>query len=720
MKINKLRLKNFRAYEDEIEFDFTTTENKNIILIGGENGAGKSTIFESIKLCIYGPLAYRYQGQNSSYINKIKSNINNNSLINSNVESFVSIDIELVENTEKNVYTLKRKWIYKDKKISEEFKVYKNYSIEPLDLEEQNYFENYLKSIISPKLFDFFFFDGELLSNFFISKQSNSNLNQALLTLCNYDYLDVLQSTIMSTRRKFSGSDNKEIEEANINYLNLENKLADLYKKKYELESNIGLIETELEELEMNKSNLEKSFRKRGGLLAEEIEKLNKEITNLENRRGELNILIKNFCNETLPFLILKNKLPKLKEQIENENKILVYTQLQDKLNYNYIFNIIKDKVSEDQASVFAKSISDAFIQDLRPKLEDEDFEIIHRLSNDESNSILSNIKSILNYDSKEISSYYDEIRYISKKIEEIRSVLKSSLDNEGLNEFIINMTNITDSISKLVESKNQYENEIEQLNLEINSTINEIDKAKSKYFNLLKSNNIVDMSGKIIVLLNDIISTLTKKKIQDVKENFMYIFKRLFKKDGFIEQIDIDDNFNVSLYINKLYGIFDIENMLENIGYVDMYKKLGRLFFKDLYSELNIEGYNELKHSLKNVTSMKLLNLRTKIDIESLSNGEKQIYILCLYWSLIKASGMDVPFIIDTPFARIDEIHRQNIVSEFFSTISSQVIILSTNTEIDQQSYKALKDIISKEYLIEYDDKARKTRKFDGYFYEV
>ena len=720
MKINKLRLKNFRAYEDEIEFDFTTTENKNIILIGGENGAGKSTIFESIKLCIYGPLAYRYQGQNSSYINKIKSNINNNSLINSNVESFVSIDIELVENTEKNVYTLKRKWIYKDKKISEEFKVYKNYSIEPLDLEEQNYFENYLKSIISPKLFDFFFFDGELLSNFFISKQSNSNLNQALLTLCNYDTLDVLQSTIMSTRRKFSGSDNKEIEEANINYLNLENKLADLYKKKYELESNIGLIETELEELEMNKSNLEKSFRKRGGMLAEEIEKLNKEITNLENRRGELNILIKNFCNEILPFLILKNKLPKLKEQIENENKILVYTQLQDKLNYNYIFNIIKDKVSEDQASVFAKSISDAFIQDLRPKLEDEDFEIIHRLSNDESNSILSNIKSILNYDSKEISSYYDEIRYISKKIEEIRSVLKSSLDNEGLNEFIINMTNITDSISKLVESKNQYENEIEQLNLEINSTINEIDKAKSKYFNLLKSNNIVDMSGKIIVLLNDIISTLTKKKIQDVKENFMYIFKRLFKKDGFIEQIDIDDNFNVSLYINKLYGIFDIENMLENIGYVDMYKKLGRLFFKDLYSELNIEGYNELKHSLKNVTSMKLLNLRTKIDIESLSNGEKQIYILCLYWSLIKASGMDVPFIIDTPFARIDEIHRQNIVSEFFSTISSQVIILSTNTEIDQQSYKALKDIISKEYLIEYDDKARKTRKFDGYFYEV
>ena len=68
MKINKLVLKNFRSYEEKTVFDFTTTNDKNIILVGGKNGAGKSTIFEAIKVCIYGPIAYKYQGFNSSYI----------------------------------------------------------------------------------------------------------------------------------------------------------------------------------------------------------------------------------------------------------------------------------------------------------------------------------------------------------------------------------------------------------------------------------------------------------------------------------------------------------------------------------------------------------------------------------------------------------------------------------------------------------------------------
>ena len=174
MKINKLVLKNFRSYEEKTTFDFATTNEKNIILVGGKNGAGKSTIFEAIKLCIYGPMAYKYQGFNSSYISRIKSNINNNSLKNDTVDAFVSIDIEISESTEKNTYTLFRQWTFKDKKLDENFLVYKNFSPIPLAEEELNYFENYITSIISPKIFEFFFFDGEHLSEFFIGKNSDN------------------------------------------------------------------------------------------------------------------------------------------------------------------------------------------------------------------------------------------------------------------------------------------------------------------------------------------------------------------------------------------------------------------------------------------------------------------------------------------------------------------------------------------------------------------
>ncbi|PBH03703.1 AAA family ATPase, partial [Clostridioides difficile] len=121
MKINKLVLKNFRSYEEETTFNLNTTSEKNIILIGGKNGAGKSTIFEAIKLCIYGPIAYKYQGFNSSYISRVKSNINNNSLRNSKVDTLVSVDIEISEGTEKNTYTLIRQWTFKDKKLNETF-----------------------------------------------------------------------------------------------------------------------------------------------------------------------------------------------------------------------------------------------------------------------------------------------------------------------------------------------------------------------------------------------------------------------------------------------------------------------------------------------------------------------------------------------------------------------------------------------------------------------
>ena len=58
MKINKLILKNFSSFEGINEFDFSVTEDKNIILIGGQNGAGKTSLFSAIKVALYGPLAF--------------------------------------------------------------------------------------------------------------------------------------------------------------------------------------------------------------------------------------------------------------------------------------------------------------------------------------------------------------------------------------------------------------------------------------------------------------------------------------------------------------------------------------------------------------------------------------------------------------------------------------------------------------------------------------
>lgn len=719
MKINKLVLKNFRSYEEETVFDFTTTNDKNIILVGGKNGAGKSTIFEAIKVCIYGPIAYKYQGFNSSYISKIKSNINNNSLKNDSVDAFVSIDIELTENTEKNTYTLSREWTYEDKKLNEKFYVYKNHSASPLDEEELNYFENYITSIISPKIFEFFFFDGEHLSEFFIGKNSNVHLKESLLSLCNFDTFEVLKNTIISNNRSSKNSSD-EIEIAKENYLNLKDKLRQLCTEEEILSNDFQNLSNELEDLQQHQVKLNNDFRKKGGILAEERDSFNARIVQLESRRSFINQNIKDFCNEMLPFLIVKNNLLNLEKQLKTENESLLYNHLKDKLNMDYIRNILLGKIDDSVLDSVAVTVSDSLVEDIKPDGYGDHSETIYNLSSDENSTLSSLIKTILSTDNKSTLDLFDELRNIGNELAEIRQKLSASLEDNSLNVYLDSLSDLTTKIAKLSENKNILSSKSDLLTNKIVAMSTERDKSKAKYTELLQANKIIDMSDNLILMLDDIVSTLTDNKIKEIQNNFMTIFKKIIQKDNFIDFINIDNKFNVSLYINKMYSSLEIENLISNIGYDEMEKKLGNLFFQDLFDIYNVENKTDLSSAIKNSTQSSFLDLRTKIDINGFSSGEKQIYILCLYWALIKSSDIEIPFIIDTPYARIDETHRNNITSEYLSSISNQVIILSTNTEIDEKAYREIKPRLNGEYLIEYDDKNRKTIQTKGYFFEV
>ena len=72
MKIQKLKLCNFSSYEGENQFEFMTGKKKTVVLIGGQNGAGKTSLFTAIKVALYGPLAFGYTGMNAYYVKRIK------------------------------------------------------------------------------------------------------------------------------------------------------------------------------------------------------------------------------------------------------------------------------------------------------------------------------------------------------------------------------------------------------------------------------------------------------------------------------------------------------------------------------------------------------------------------------------------------------------------------------------------------------------------------
>ncbi|MDZ7731432.1 MAG: DndE family protein [Natrialbaceae archaeon] len=87
------------------------------------------------------------------------------------------------------------------------------------------------------------------------------------------------------------------------------------------------------------------------------------------------------------------------------------------------------------------------------------------------------------------------------------------------------------------------------------------------------------------------------------------------------------------------------------------------------------------------------------------LSAGERQIFATSLLWALAEISDRPLPFIIDTPLGRLDNDHRDNLITHFFPEAGHQVIIFSTDTEIDDNQYRKLEDSISQAYHLEYDE---------------
>ncbi len=100
------------------------------------------------------------------------------------------------------------------------------------------------------------------------------------------------------------------------------------------------------------------------------------------------------------------------------------------------------------------------------------------------------------------------------------------------------------------------------------------------------------------------------------------------------------------------------------------------------------------------------------------LSEGEKQIFAISVLWGLARASARALPAIIDTPMARLDVKHRNHLVERYFPNASHQVVILSTDTEVDRRYYDELTPYISRAYHLNYDEEKKLTVAEEGYFW--
>lgn len=711
MQITRLELNNFSSYEGINTFDFSVEHKKPIILIGGQNGAGKTSLFTAIKIALYGSLAFGYTGNNSFYSKKIKGLINHKAFQFQDFISGVSVDIKQKRERAVVCYRIKRNWKIRDSKIEEEYAVYEDGR--ELDESEKILFESYILSIIPLELFEFFLFDGEEIGNIFSADTYNKFLKKAILTMCGIDDLEILQNFCSNYTGSRNGMEEQVISEK---YTFLEHKLADTNNKLEKCIDTISNCEKEKEELTVLIEQKQAEFIRSGGISKEISAELEEKASKLDKKRENISRDIKTFFEELLPFIIMKDMIPSLKMQSRYEEKAAIYDYVRNMLSEKFIAELL-DKYAggqKDSVSAFYEAVIKKF--EVSGSVVDD---IIFGFSESERGKIFHLASLAEDYNKNEIIENIKKKANLYKETTLIRQRLRNALSEEDAKKYTDEISNANHRIELLEMEINQKFLELEALKIERESTEKELAEVKEKIREIIQDKHVLELTGSISAVMNELISASMKSIRNQLGERIVRNLKEIYRKDNLISDVKVSEDFRFDLYQNQHFSFDDLKTLFSNIGKKEFCKLFGDESVKMILSYLCKENIDDLESALNEYNGNKELELLKKIDLNMLSKGERQIFILSLYWAIVQVSEKQIPFVIDTPYARIDANHRGEISAKFFPNISKQVIILSTDEEITKEYYDIIRPYISREYLLENNKGDNRTIITDGYFFK-
>ncbi len=703
MKINKIFLKNFGSYENSNIFETTIQNDKNIILIGGKNGTGKTTLFTAIRICLYGFMSMGYKNSNSYYNKEIIKLINNTAKMNKPTESEVSLNISLSNGQELDYYQISRSWVLNDT-LTENFKVTKNNYI--LNEDETADFQKYIFSLIPPELFNIFFFDGEKIADFFMNEGADIRIKNAFLTLCGYDTFEIMRKNFKRVGNQTSSSDTlseyiiakEQLDSANYDY---EKAIKLLKNNEINYQNCIVEIET-----------LDTKYKQSGGITNEEWNAKIVKLKDEEKKRETINTILKKWSNDTIPFLMLKDQLIKMKEQIELENNKLKFENFSEIFNSSTIQDILNSnlKCSPKQLKQIEQTAFKEY-GNKAPRILDLSFE--------KSAMLIVLINNILSFDEKKIANYKI---YLKKSIS-VTSKIRKELENSSIaqvQEYMNKKSELLKKQNELLKQQIDLEQNVITQKEKVNNSELYYIKMKSLLESELKKVSINDIAAKSIVMLDRLQEILYSQQIRKVEGLFKKEIKTLMSKTQFIDDIYIDDDFRIHIYKKDSFTAQHLLAIFSQNSSEQIYSLLGHKALNVLEKELSAIGVITIRDRLNNILDKEtIFILPVEIDKTSLSNGEKQIFIMALYHSLVQLCNLEIPFIIDTPFARIDTEHRRNILKYFFKKLVGQVFVLSTNEEIDKGHIELLNDKIAYTYILENSDNKKTQILKDVYFKE-
>ena len=672
MIIKSIELNNFRIYKGVNQIVLTPDGEKNIIIVSGNNGFGKTTFLMSLVWCLYGKnmekvddLYKKEIDEKGGYNKYIGNSLNTQAAQEGETRFSVSVTFTDVEipNTTCTEITIIRSYDSATN-TNDELKILIDGKDNDL-FSDKNEEEMFIRDYILPiEIAKFFFFDAEKIVSFaqINTPEQRAELSKAysqVLGIQKYDELKKELEKLQDDYRRESAQpkDKKEFNELLASIATDEDSIADIDSKITEFHEDLTLLKYELNELQ------EKLIREGDLMSLDKLKELKAQQEKYQSDVNESQEGLKDLYSY-IPFGLAGNDISTLITQLKEEkayrqNKLQlegVEEKTDDILNdldraRNNFNGHIDVKIRSFYEDEIRKLILKHFYSDF-DATKYKDFLTLHDFTDIQFDDFISLITKV-----KESKSLFEELsNKYSKAKAELYSIERKIRDAEknAESDYIQNLRKKKDTKER--EITNIHE-EIARLNIQKEQTKDNIKASKQKKEILSKK---IDVSAKNKAVDDEatrLIHTIQKFLLRFKDEKKKALEKKLESKlISFLHKKEL---------VHKV--VVDIQGNGEDV-------------------DINLYDSND-----------------RKIDKGILSMGERQMFASALLGALVEETELEFPVFIDSPMQKFDINHSQNILTKFYPNVSKQVILFPLlMKELTEEEYKLIESYVNRAYLIE------------------
>lgn len=676
MYFTEFRLINFGLYSGEHVVDVrppaaSGTTDRPIILFGGKNGAGKTTILEAVRLCLYGTSALGKGTKRSTYEAYLLSRVHRH-LGAPLHHSFAGVGVGFIHTVggTTHEFTMRRMWERRRSGVNETVHITRDGA--PLSEQEMGWWEQFLYDLLPPGLADLFFFDGEKIQSL-ADDPDYTLLGESIRSLLGLDLLDRLRADLgvyLARQRRTGGQ-------------GLDEMMADLRSRRTEVEAAFSQAYTELGHINSllahkrgKVDQTERQLASEGGGIAAQRDVLKHRMETLRESIRRYERIIAEQANALLPFAVVPQLAQTLKARLKLDERVEQYIQVSTVADY-FVEEFTRRLVWEDDwlggarlsnqnrekliagLNGKARAIRDSLVQDDESELAAET--VVHPLEKDKRNELITWLDQATTLVPAQLVEVGQALENALAELAEVEATLLNLPAEETIQPIIQQLNALQRELGALEVQQKTQELAVQQLRQKRLALDQEEKELNTRLMRGDDPNYRSRLAGRAQQVLVRYEESLRRTKIVELEDAIVECFGRLSRKGHYIRRVTIDPE----TFVTTLY---------------------------------NQKG--------------------DALPREQLSAGEKQIYAVAVLWALRLVSGRTLPIIVDTPLGRLDSEHRRRLVQHYFPQASHQVVLLSTDTEIDPVLYNDLEPAISRSYQLVYRTGEAATQVEEGYFW--